>query len=284
MKSKNLLVVVILFAIFACSKNDNATPTPVTPPLVVDPADLIVTNFMPLSVANRWTYDTANTVVTPTPTVTQPTIGIDELFVLNDSLSNNLVYKKMNTNPLTPTGFYSTMLKGNSLRIDGSSLKLSGKIKYNVGTSVLNLAISDFTLFKENGVSGTIVGDTGSITSNQIIQGIAVTVVYKLTSKAEGSVPNMTYNNKNYTDVKRNIITINLAVSATFSGIPKPVSLLDSQDAIVSTQYYSKNNGMIKASTTIKYAINAAAASLFPGNFPLVGEQTNLENLKLTNF
>ena len=282
MKIKNLSVIVILFAIFSCSKNDNATP--VNPAVVVDPADLVVTNFMPLIVANKWTYDTAITVITPTPSVTQPTIGLDELFVLNDSTSNNLVYKKMNTNPPTPSGFYSTMLKNNSLRIDGSSLKLSGKIKYNVGTSILNLAISDFILFKENGASGTIVGDTGSITSSQTIQGIPVNVVYKLTSKAEGSVPNMTYNNKNYTDVKRNIITINLAVSATFSGIPIPVSLLDSQDAIVSTQYYSKNNGMIKASTTIKYAINAAAASLFPANFPLIGEQINLENLKQTNF
>ena len=52
MKIKNLSVIVILFAIFSCSKNDNATP--VNPAVVVDPADLVVTNFMPLIVANKF--------------------------------------------------------------------------------------------------------------------------------------------------------------------------------------------------------------------------------------
>lgn len=284
MKIKTLPIIALLFVIFSCSKNEDAAP--VTPPAtVVDPADLVVTTFMPIAVTNRWTYDTATTIVTPAPTTAQPTTGLDALFVGSEVTENNVLYKLMDTNPATPTGFYSTMLKGNKLRIDGSSLKLTGNINYNVGTNVLSLAISNFTLFKENATAGSIVGDTGTITSRQTVQSIPVDVTYKITSKAQGSVASITYNGITYNDVKKNVLTVNLAAIATVGTAPTTVQLplLASQDAIVSTQYYSKNNGMIKAETVVKYQLETTASSFFT-TVPPNGEQNIIENLKLKSF
>ncbi len=240
------------------------------------------TTFLPTTLANRWTYDT-QTIVTAFPnTLASTTTGLDELYVESEVTLNNLAFKLMKTSPIKPTGFYSTMLNNNKVRIDGSSVKVTGNISFVVSGSTLNLTINDFTAFKENAAANTVVGDTGDKTITQTFQGFPVTATYRLTSTATGDSANMSYNGNNYTNIKKNIIKLRLSVNASTQFSTLPILIAD--DVIISDQYYSKNIGLVKAITKIEYHISTTARAIWPPSAPADGIQNITENLKLKNF
>ena len=59
----------------------------------------------------------------------------------------------------------------------------------------------------------------------------------------------------------------------------------DNQDILVSTQYYAKNYGLIKAETNVNYNLNPAIGSFTTVEFPLSGSQNSNDYLlfKKTN-
>jgi hypothetical protein len=48
----------------------------------------------------------------------------------------------------------------------------------------------------------------------------------------------------------------------------------DSQDVLISEQYYAKNHGLIKSETNISYSLNPLLAELITIDFPLSSSQT----------
>ncbi|MBC7641760.1 MAG: hypothetical protein H7174_05390 [Flavobacterium sp.] len=283
MKSKNLLVVVILFAIFACSKNDNATPTPVTPPLVVDTADLIVTTFLPTTNSIWWKYNTTTTVITPAPVApaTGITNGLDQLNVDSDLIIATIPYKLMKTTT-TPTGFYSTMLNNNKLRVDGSSIKMTGNVLFNLGTNSIPLSVNNFTIFKENAIFGSNLGVPQTGTQNFTIPNSTqvIKVNYTLTSVADNDIASLLVGTTNYTNLKVVKIYVQIDASTEIApGVSVQALNPTSQPVIISTQYWVKNVGVVKAETRVEYHLAGATAGV-----PQDGLQNVVETINSKSF
>ncbi len=291
MKIKYLLIP-ILYVVFSCSKNDNPAPTIVTPPTVgVD----VVTNYVNLGTFNSSDYAATSTRIVDNVPATIPisttetlTSGYDHLDVGNNEVLNTFTYRKMITS-LNNSGFYCGMLKDNYLRVDGSSVKMSGKFKFDLGGNVLEFPVNDFVIFKENAIINTELGlpATGTTTFPLTVASLTlpVTVNYKVKAIAGGDSADITYNSITYTNIKKVILYITIDANRTIPGSTVPAQVLDpvNQDVIVSTQYYSKNIGVVKADTYKSYKFSSAITNVAP-TLPAKVTQTVQDNLYRRNF
>ena len=272
MKSKLIIASLFIAILTSCSHSSNDE---------VDLSDGIPTIYMPLKINNYWKYNVASTfngTVNPSK---------DSLFISNDTLINSITYKKMKSYSQDPsgpsTGFYSSIVHNNSVRIDGSRLKLTGVV--NLPTLIsepITLNLSDFTIFKENSSAGTELSSvSGDFT--RTIQTYLLNFNYTFKSVSDENLTSYTTNGHTYTDVKKTKLVLNLTVTypTVISGIATNLVVLPTQDVIVSTQYYAKNIGVIYNNTTIEYALNPAAVSTlsFPPNVPTNGNFTQQESV-----
>ena len=281
---KKLSLFIIALVAFSCSKNDSYTP-PVNNSPTVDPKDLIVTTFLPTTNATWWKYNTTTTVILPAPVApaTGVTTNLDQLNVHSDITVANIPYKLMKTTA-APTGFYSTMLNDNKLRVDGSSIKLTGDVIFNLNNNPIALNVTDLTIFKENAVAGATLSTPQSGTKPFTPPGSSLNfnVNYILTAKAENDLASLTVGTTTYNNVK----VVKLYVNADVQFIAGPGSFIDAlepktQDVIVSTLYWVKNKGVVKAETALNYKLASGLASL---GFPLEGRQNGVELLNSTSF
>lgn len=264
---KNLLVVSLSLLLFsACSKDSEDKPTAQGTP---DP-----TVYLPLSSGNYWTYDVDNDANNPGP------LGRDSLYVGNDTVVNNVTYKKMKTLAL-PTGFFSTSLRNNAVKIDQSKLLINGTFNFDFGLSTpISIALNDFIFFKENAANGEVLSNTSG-TISQTIQNIPLTIDYNLSSVGNGFVPIYVLpSGDDFSEVKKMKIILNLKITTqqTISGIPVTVTILPAQDVIVSNQYYAGAAGMIYSNTVLNYQLNNIPGVTLP--IPASGTQTQEEFLK----
>jgi hypothetical protein len=184
----------------------------------------------------------------------------------------------------TATGFYCTTLNNNKLRIDGSSLKMTGTINYSFPglTDPISFQLNDFTIFKQNATSGDVLGTIpGSVT--QTINNMPVTFEYLLRSEAGENVASLNSNGVTYADVKKSKIILNLKITTTqtITGVPTPITvvIMDAQDVITSTLHYSNGIGMVYCNTLFNYSLNPSVATLLPSNIPLSQNATQDEYL-----
>lgn len=259
----------LLFASFlmvfltSCSNNDDTTGEDNSP----------ATTFLPLTNGNYWVYDVDN----------QGTITRDSIYIANDTVINTVTYKKMKTLAL-PTGFFGTSLRNNGVKIDGSKLVLTGNLDVNFGLTLpLSLSVTDFIFFKENAATNEILS-TQSGTINQTVQNYPLTIDYTLKTICEGSMPTfLSSNGDNYTDIKKTKVVLNMKITTTQTvpGLPVPlvVTIMNAQDVLTSTQYYSKNVGMVYSNTLINYQLNSIPGVTLP--FPSTGNQSQEEFLSV---
>ena len=265
MKKSILLTAILFMFLIGCSTSTTD---------LNDPNDTIPTTFFPLSNGNWWTYK-----------VQSPSAGFtrDSLFVKADTLINGIVFKKMKTR-FASNGFYSSTLRNNAVRINGSSLKLTGSIEISAGLPApIIVAVSDFTFFKENGIQNDLLSTTSG-TFQQTIQGYPLTFSYTLNSYFDGSLQNFTTTtNKTYIDLKKSKVVLNLKITYTIPGLGLTATLLQPQDVVVSTQYYARNKGMVYANTDINYLLTSVPGLTLP--IPPSGNQNQKEYLdtSLTN-
>ena len=284
MKFKTFLLATILVAIISCSKKDDPIiADPIIPP-VTTVGDDVVTTYVNLAAGNSWTYNTTRATIMPLPT---SSIDATDVLTVGDNYvdpANNKTYKTMMAS--TTTGFYCSMLKNNYLRVDGSSVKMTGKFNFNLGGNSVDLPVTDFVIFKENAITGTNLGmpATGSTILNVPNVPYPITVNYTIKAVAGGTSVPITSNAITYNDIKKIILYITIDANATLPTFGQLQVLQPAaQDVIVSTQYYSKNNGLIKAETAVKYTVNPAIIQLAP-NFPSNGEQNVTDILFNKNF
>lgn len=227
-------------------------------------------NYFPLSSGNFWTYD-----------VQGQTTGRDSLYVANDTVIDNSNFKKMKSQFL-PFGFFTNSLAENGLKTNGSKVVLSGGLNFDLGAQLpLNLSVSNFTILDENAVANSQLSITTG-TFSQTFDTFPLTFNYTLKSVADGSLPTFTSPDGTiYTDVKKTkiILTLKITTTTTIPGttFPITVNLLDQQDVITATQYYSKDIGMVYNNTAISYEFNPDLADFLP--IPASGNQTQEEFL-----
>lgn len=265
MKIKFILASLFFSTLFVSCSNSNEDS--------VDASDSIPTTFTSLATNTFWNYNVSSTYNG------NVTSSKDSLHVGSDISLNSLNYKKMLAEGIDPvgtaSGFYSSMLNNNGLRVDGSRLRLSGTVTLpTLVSDPITLNLNDFIIFKENAVSGTQLSTvSGSFT--QTVQTYPLNFDYTFKSVADGSLSTYSVNGQTYTDIKKTKLILNLTVTypTTLGGIPTTLTVLPSQDVIVSTQYYSKNIGVIYNKTDIQYTMNPAVVSALnlPSTIPTSG-------------
>ena len=263
MKYLYFLATILFVVTSSCSSDDSDTA------VKAEPIGTTATSYFPLKSNNFWTYKTENISVNPV------VIGRDSMYVGNDSIINSITYKRMKTKSL-PTGFFCGALRNNGLRADGKQIKLSGDVSVNIGASLpVAFSVTDFVIFKENAtaleklatVSGTIINETA-------LPGYPLTVSYTLSAKEDGSLPTLTSDGKEYTDIKKVKLILNVKVNAQVGQFSVNVLSSEDQDVLISEQYYAKNHGLIKSETNISYSLNPLLAELITIDFPLSSSQT----------
>ena len=200
MKTKFLLTSFFAMILFtSCSSSSDE-------PITSDPANLIPTTYLPISASNYWKYKVSS----------QGTDTYDLLTVGNNVTINSLVYKKMigTADPSGPAaGFYCTTLNNNNLRIDGSSLKLTGTVSYAFpGATPISIDLNDFVIFKQNATSGDILSSVSG-TSTQTINSIPLTFEYTLKSLGGDALPSLLSNGVTYNDIKKSKLIFNLKIT-----------------------------------------------------------------------
>lgn len=258
MKFKIVFSLIIVAFLSACSSDNSSGNSNVSG------------NYLPLTTGNYWNYNAEG-----------QTTGSDSLYVANDTLINSNSYKKMKTN-LAATGFFSNALRNNGLKNNGDLVQLSGDLGFDLGLNLpINLAVSNFVILKSNASANEQL----SITNGTFTQDFAtypLTITYSLKSVSDGSLPTFTSpDGTTYNDIIKSKIILNLKVTTTTvipgTSFPFTLTILDSQDVVAATQYYSKNIGMVYNKTAINYNLNAQAASLL--QIPANGSQTQEEFL-----
>ena len=273
MKIRQILASLFAIILFSCSHNNSSEE--------IDLTDGIPTIYMPLKINNFWKYDVSSTYngnIMPSK---------DSLYVSNDTVINSITNKKMKSVGQDPvgsaTGFYSSIMHNNSIRIDGARLKLTGTV--NLPTLIsdpITLNLNDFTIFKQNATSGIELSSVSGEFS-RTIQTYLLNFNYTFKSVSDENLATYTTNGHSFTDVKKTKLILNLTVTypTVISGIATNITILPAQDIIVSTQYYAKNIGVIYNDTTIQYALNPAAASSLnlPSTVPTTGNLTQQESV-----
>lgn len=261
MKTKIIFSSLLIMLLMSCSSSDNPAPLEDTSP----------TNYFPLTNNNYWIYDVIASGVTTR----------DSLYVANDTVINAVVYKKLKTKD-TPTGFFSTTLSNNGVKIDGKKLVMTGQFSFDFGlTDPINLGVTDFIFFQQ----GAVVGETLSSTSgtiNQTVQTYPLTIDYTLKTVYDGFQSLFfTPNGDDYLNVVKTKVILNLKITTTqtISGIQVPITIMPAQDVIVSNQFYSQDIGMIYSNTLFNYQLNSIPNITLP--IPSSGNQTQEEFLSL---
>lgn len=255
MKFSNLFIALAVIMVTACSSDDDTTPTSNSGAF-----------SLPLSDGNSWVYNVAGTGITGTPQ--------DNLYVEGNVTINGTVYKKMKTQA-TPIGFFSGTLNNNAVRYDDTKLFLTGDFSFlqNQGLPITStISLSDFIVFNKDASSGTqLDSQTGTLT--ETINSIPITLNYELTTTAGETLATKTVNGVTYNNVR--VVTIALSGEGTvvYSGITLPA--LAQQNLMTSNLYFVEGIGVINATTTYQYQLNATVAGFLP-NIP-ASNTSNLE-------
>lgn len=266
---KKLLLIALSLSLFSCS-NDDVTETPVTPtPTPSNNTDF--TDALPLNNGNYWTYDVEGTATTR-----------DSLYILGDETIGAYTYKEFRTLNDVATGFYTSSLNNNDLRKDSGKLRLTGSLNLTQGQTLpvgLDLSVNDFIIFNENAANGELLNEkTGSF--QQTVNNIPLTVEYKLKAIGGENIGNFTSPNSDvYQNVRSTKIVVNVKVTTTqvVAGIPFTITVLQPQDVVTSTQYISKNIGVVYTKTLTTYNLDASIASQI--GIPASNSQTQEEFL-----
>lgn len=268
MKTKILFLVVFSLTLFSCSNEE-----------VAGNGEETITTSLPIASGNFWNYKVYTAATTDTP----ESWDNDKLYVENDFLINGISYKKMKTLE-TPFGFYSGTLNNNGLRIDGNKIKLTGAVSFDAGLpTALNFDVLDFIVLKEGAPSGEELSTTsGSFV--ETVDGYPLTFEYSLKSITDGTLNSLTSDGDLYTEITKTKIILNLKIYTiqTIPGVPTPISIpiMNAQDVLISTQYYSKNIGLVYNKTDLNYTLNQIPAGFnITISFPSSGSQTQEEFL-----
>ena len=246
MKTLPKLISFLFLSVLTVSCSSSSEDEPVTP----EEDNSTPTTFINLSAGKYWDYEVKNVTASGT------TINSDHLYVNGSMTANAINYTKMNTTN-APWGSFSGSLNNNGLRIDGTRLKLTGLVSYAVPSfpQAFEFNVTDFVLFKQNAASGTELSNVpGSF--SQTVNNYPLTFTYSLRSVADGSLASFTSpHGETYQDVKKTKVILRLKITVldpTFG----PVTLLNENDVITSTQHYANGIGMVYNNTSVAYQLN----------------------------
>lgn len=207
----------------------------------------------PLKTGNYWTYDVK----------IEGETSRDSLYIANDTIIASRTYNKFKVKNDLASGFYSSALRNNGVRLENGFLMLSGNLSLSAATLPLDFNLTDFIIFNKDASNNQSLNPspiTGTI--NQTIGEFPLTINYSLQSY--GGENFTTYTSPDgsaYTNVKSTIIKLNVSITTFFAGIPIPITVLAAQDVLISTQYLADGIGVVHTNTVTVYNLNPLAAT-----------------------
>jgi hypothetical protein len=245
-----LLFTGFLFA--ACSDDDS-------PVAAVEDNDVSTADYLPLDNTNYWVYD----VESPQQQ------GRDSLYITGDVSMNGNTYKKFTTLNL-PFGLFSNAVYNDGIRKQGDKLLLTGNAEFGVSDQLsLTIPINDFVILKENAAPDQQLATT----SGSVIQpadGYNLKFDYILTTRNKQDLATYTVGTHTYSTVKKVETVLNLKVTGLFEveGFGTvPVTVMNPQNVVVSTQYYADGIGVVHVSTDVNYTLENL--SMFSQELPI---------------
>jgi hypothetical protein len=230
-------------------------------------------NYFPLSDENYWNYD----VQQVNPNAINTSLGIDQLYVSNDTLIGNTTYKKMKT-IATPKGYFSNTLRNNAVRIVDSYLLVKGFFNLSIPSfNPIQINLSDFIIFDENALADAPLDITSGTTSAVSTSNntVSFTVNYTLTSVAQETLASYTSNGVTYPNVKKTRLILNLSIYTLLSQFP--VYILADQPVLTMDEYFANEVGNIYTNSYYHYDMDAFFANQF--GIPTSVSQTEEEFL-----
>lgn len=234
MKKQFFALIAVSFIALSCSSDDDSGNTGAQ------------SNHFPLTAGNSWEYDVEGQLP-----------GTDSLFVGDNIVIGSQTYKQMLTSA-QPFGFYSSLLRNNALRQEGSKTLFTGNLNVDLGFDLpIDLLVTDFVLLNTNASANEVLGTlTGTFTED--LEGTPITVIYTLKATALESLATYTTpspQNETYTDVKKVKMSLMMTITTTLPGFPIEVPILMNQEVLAATQHYAKNIGMVYNQTLTSYTL-----------------------------
>ena len=236
MKIKNLSILLLLslFIFSSCSSDDDAGN-----------ADNNNENYYPLVVANNW--DFKNTVSSPNQNdiVTTENLSVSGTVDNNGTEAYNLETDNPDgSGPVTTTLTQGVLFKNNSSLIYNGVFGLSLE-----GFPELNLNVENVIIYNSSSPSGTeLFSQTGNV--EQDFLGIPISVDFILSTEMGQSFVDFEVNGEVYDDVISSQLTVNIGVTTVANNdIPFPITVLQPQNAVVITNYFANEVGLIKSET-----------------------------------
>jgi hypothetical protein len=252
---KNLKHIVLAFItmlfIVSCSEDNNENNTNNTTGI-----NTIEGNYFPSSLDNYWKYDVTST----DNTTNQNIVSLDSLYVINETATTAIL--DINDG-LPANGPITGLLASGTLTKSDTTLAVDGALELPAEITDLidfEIALNNFVLYNIEANNNTqLASNSNSIT--QDFNGFPLTIAYQLSSTALGYSENLELNGTLFSNVVSSKMTLNLSVSTTITvaGISFPLSILDAQDILVSTNYYVEDIGLVQADSNTNYQISATA-------------------------
>ena len=236
MKHNYLIAILFMALLTSCSTSDDSASTEQT----------TENDYFPVGNGKFWVYDVQGEYP-----------GRDSLYIASDTTINNTAHKKFKTKEV-PFGFYSSSLANNGIRKSGDKLLVSGSTGVDLIEGFpIDLAVTDFVLFKENASDNEQLSSVSG-TLNYQYEEFPLTFKYTMKSVFATTLPTFTVPGKGtYENVKVMKVVVNLSIESVYvSGpITLPLTILPAQDVVVSTQYYVNTIGMVYSNTDINYTL-----------------------------
>lgn len=240
--TKCFFLLIILFGmVTACSSDDDTmNDTTDDNPDIED-----IENFFPLIVNNSWDYENTLSSAGQDDVVTSETLSISSTSESN----GETVYELETDNPGGSSPVTLALSQG-VLSKNENSLLYTGQFGLGltdfpeIAFDVDNILIYDTTASLDTELSS----QAGSIQQN--FQGIPLSIEYTLRSVMGESFDTYEVNGVVYDNVINSQLIINLEIIANITDpLPLNIPILQSQDAVVVTNYFADGIGLIQSET-----------------------------------
>ncbi|MDG1715474.1 hypothetical protein [Lacinutrix sp.] len=248
-----ILPLIAMLFIVSCSEDNNDSNTNNNNN---NGGNIIEGNYFPSTVNNYWKYDVTST----DNTTNQNIVSLDSLYVVAETVTTAMLDVN---DGLAANGPIIGLLASGTLTKSDTTLAVDGALELPAEITDLidfDIALNNFILYNIEANNNTqLASNSNSIT--QDFNGFPLTIAYQLKSTALGHSENLNLNGTSFSNVVSSKMTLNLSVSTTITvaGISFPLSILNAQDILVSTNYYVEDIGLVQADSNTNYQISATA-------------------------
>lgn len=252
---KKISILLILSVLFlsSCSSDDSESIS-----------ENEVKNYYPLVVENNWNFE--NTFSSPG---LEDMLSYENLSISEMINANGLDAYELETDNPENSGPVTLALSQGILMKNNSSLIYTGTLGFSLDEFTaldldLDLDLENLIIYDYSSVFGAeLYTDTGSI--EQSVEGIPIIINYTVSSEMGDSFDNFSVNSEVYEDVISSQLVANLQVETIPNPqLPFPITILQSQDAVVITNYFANNIGLIQSETDTNFEFEELPIPGFP--------------------